>query len=361
MLRSFHLQIISRCKYSFRQPLRDNSRLFIRNGGVANIFQFSTMIGGKQYSMEQNTRINTPAVLRTHYFFPKNCVFTRHISSTATLHYAGKQDKLGETDGVDADSISKSPIEKVKQMLKKYKEEDEENEKILLRSIEEERERDRFSVERKQVVDDASSTDVDEIYRLKEEKEKKRLDSVQLIPQVAHKTVMRAMIGNSIITILKFLTYLRTGSPAMLSETVHTLVDTGNQAILLIGLREASKGSDDRHPYGYGRNAFFWALVSALGLFWCGCGVTVYHGVSEFLHPPKQLDVGLETWSILALSFGIDGWVLWKTVQDLLRTKPDNVSFVQVSSMPFYTKGSNTVQFLIFRHHSANIYIRVHI
>ena len=104
---------------------------------------------------------------------------------------------------------------------------------------------------------DASSTDVDEIYRLKEEKEKKRLDSVQLIPQVAHKTVMRAMIGNSIITILKFLTYLRTGSPAMLSETVHTLVDTGNQAILLIGLREASKGSDDRHPYGYGRNAFF--------------------------------------------------------------------------------------------------------
>ena len=47
---------------------------------------------------------------------------------------------------------------------------------------------------------------------------------------------MRAMIGNSIITVLKFLTYLRTGSPAMLSETVHTLVDTGNQAILLVGL-----------------------------------------------------------------------------------------------------------------------------
>ena len=93
-----------------------------------------------------------------------------------------------------------------------------------------------------------------------------------MIPQVAHNTVMRAMIGNSIITVLKFLTYLRTGSPAMLSETVHTLVDTGNQAILLVGLKEASKGSDERHPYGYGRNAFFWALVSALGLFWAGAG-----------------------------------------------------------------------------------------
>ena len=221
MLRSFPMQVISRCKYSLRHALRSNSRLFIRNGCVSNIFQFSTMIGGNQYNMKQNTSVNTPAA---SYFFPKNCVLTRHISSTATLHYAGKRDKLGETDGTDADSIAKSPIEKVKQMLKKYKEEDEENEKILLRSIEEERERDRFSMEGKLINDDASSTDVDEIYRLKEEKEKKRLDSVQLIPQVAHKTVMRAMIGNSIITILKFLTYLRTGSPAMLSETVHTLL-----------------------------------------------------------------------------------------------------------------------------------------
>ena len=85
----------------------------------------------------------------------------------------GSEDKLGETDGTDADSIAKSPIEKVKQMLKKYKEEDEENEKILLRSIEEERERDRFSMEGKLINDDASSTDVDEIYRLKEEKERK--------------------------------------------------------------------------------------------------------------------------------------------------------------------------------------------
>lgn len=311
--------------------------------------------------MKQNMSGHTPAVPRAHYFFPNTTFMLRHISSTASLKYAGKDDKIGEGDGSDGDSMTKSPIEKVKQLLKKYKEEDEENEQILLRSIEEDQGRDRFGVERKNIIDDVSSTNVDEIYRLKEEKEKKRLDSVQLIPQVAHKTVMRAMIGNSIITILKFLTYLRTGSPAMLSETVHTLVDTGNQAILLIGLREASKGSDDRHPYGYGRNAFFWALVSALGLFWCGCGVTVYHGVSEFLHPPKQLDVGLETWSILALSFAIDGWVLWKTVQDLLRTKPDNLSFIEVSTMLRNNKGNGIAPVLTFRHHSANIYILLYI
>ena len=186
-----------------------------------------------------------------------------------------------------------------------------------------------------------------------------------MIPQVAHNTVMRAMIGNSIITVLKFLTYLRTGSPAMLSETVHTLVDTGNQAILLVGLKEASKGSDERHPYGYGRNAFFWALVSALGLFWAGAGVTVYHGIGELLHPPEHLEVGWETWSILGLSFGIDGWVLWKTIEELYRTKPKNISMpdvsiynmVYLSILLFYTKKNKlTNVIIIYIYNSLYIY-----
>ena len=186
-----------------------------------------------------------------------------------------------------------------------------------------------------------------------------------MIPQVAHNTVMRAMIGNSIITVLKFLTYLRTGSPAMLSETVHTLVDTGNQAILLVGLKEASKGSDERHPYGYGRNAFFWALVSALGLFWAGAGVTVYHGIGELLHPPEHLEVGWETWSILGLSFGIDGWVLWKTIEELYRTKPKNISMPDVSIynmvylciLLFYTKKNKLTYLLKYIYNSIYIYI----
>ena len=96
------------------------------------------------------------------------------------------------------------------------------------------------------------------------------------------------MAGNLVITVLKFGVYLRTGSAAMLSEAVHTLVDSGNQAILLIGIRQMSNASDQRHPYGYGRAAFFWGLVSALGMFWVGSGVSIMHGVTELVHPPRQ-------------------------------------------------------------------------
>ena len=122
--------------------------------------------------------------------------------------------------------------------------------------------------------------------------------------------------------------YLKTGHQPCL-ETVHTLVDTGNQAILLIGLREANKASDSRHPYGYGRAAFFWALVSALGLFWAGAGVTLYHGIEKLIHPPEIVSAGWETWGILGVSIAIDGWVLGKVVQDLRESKPDGMTFLQ--------------------------------
>ena len=180
--------------------------------------------------------------------------------------------------------------------------------------------------------------EVKAIYRELEEAERKQIDSKQKMPQLAHTTVMRAMFGNTVITLLKGLAYLKTGSPAMLSETIHTLVDTGNQAILLIGLREASKASDSQHPYGYGRAAFFWALVSALGLFWAGSGVTVYHGLSKLWAPPEMVAAGWETWSILGLSLAIDGWVLSSVVQDLRKTKPVDQSFwayVQGITDPF--------------------------
>ena len=173
------------------------------------------------------------------------------------------------------------------------------------------------------------SKETKEIYRRLEKEEKKQLDTAQRMPQVAHATVWRAMVGNSVITVLKGLAYLKTGSPAMLSETVHTLVDTGNQAILLIGLKEANKASDSRHPYGYGRAAFFWALVSALGLFWAGAGVTLYHGIEKVIHPPDIVAAGWETWGILGVSILIDGWVLGKVVQDLRESKPEGVTFLQ--------------------------------
>lgn len=95
----------------------------------------------------------------------------------------------------------------------------------------------------------------------------------------SRQTVLRAMAGNSVITVLKAAAFAKTGSSAMLSETIHSLVDTGNQGLLLLGLYQAGEGPDRRHQYGYGRAAYFWSLISALGMFWLGAGVTLTHGI----------------------------------------------------------------------------------
>eukprot|EP00946_MAST-07B_sp_MAST-7B-sp1_P002141 g2141.t1 len=172
--------------------------------------------------------------------------------------------------------------------------------------------------------------DVVAAYAAIEAQEKREHEEAFLTqPELSYTAVTRAMAGNLVITVLKFGVYLRTGSAAMLSEAVHTLVDSGNQAILLIGIRQMSNASDQRHPYGYGRAAFFWGLVSALGMFWVGSGVSIMHGVTELVHPPETIiESGWETWSVLTLSFAIDGYVLGKTVIDMKKTMPEGMSFV---------------------------------
>ena len=141
--------------------------------------------------------------------------------------------------------------------------------------------------------------------------------------------VFRAMAGNTAITTLKVLAWLKTGSNAMLSEAIHSLVDTGNQAILILGLKQAAGVPDKKHQYGYGRAAYFWSLISALGIFWLGSGVTVVHGIQSILEPPKELLLSWEIWCVLAASFSIDGYVLKRSVQELLATKPKSMSFYQ--------------------------------
>lgn len=141
--------------------------------------------------------------------------------------------------------------------------------------------------------------------------------------------VFRAMAGNTAITVLKTLAWLKTGSNAMLSEAIHSLVDTGNQAILILGLRQASGVPDKSHQYGYGRAAYFWSLISALGIFWLGAGVTITHGVQSLLHPPAELALSWELWAVLGGSFLIDGYVLKRTAQELMATKPKGISFYQ--------------------------------
>ncbi|CAM9682088.1 unnamed protein product, partial [Ectocarpus fasciculatus] len=141
------------------------------------------------------------------------------------------------------------------------------------------------------------------------------------------KTVKLALAGNLVITLGKFLAYMHSGSSAMSSEAMHSLVDSANQLLLVVGLRSASTAPDKRHQYGYGKSVYFWALVSALGTFWLGAGVSMRHSIEELINPTVALDkVGMEVWSVLGLSLLVDGYVLVKTFEGIWQSKPKNLS-----------------------------------
>lgn len=151
---------------------------------------------------------------------------------------------------------------------------------------------------------------------------------VRPLPALSWDTVKRALIGNVFITVFKFGVFAQTGSSAMLSEAIHTLADSGNQVLLLMGLQQASSAPDFRHQYGYGRAAFFWALVSALGMFATGAGVALWHGGNQLLYPPALYEVPMSMWAVLSMSFLVDGWVLTKTLQEIYAIKPRDMGIV---------------------------------
>lgn len=99
------------------------------------------------------------------------------------------------------------------------------------------------------------------------------------------RVIYAALFGNLLIAVTKFGAAFFTGSSAMLSEAVHSLVDTGNQGLLLYGLRRAQRPPDDAHPYGYSMELYFWTFVVAIIIFGLGAGVSGYEGVQKLLHP----------------------------------------------------------------------------
>ena len=99
------------------------------------------------------------------------------------------------------------------------------------------------------------------------------------------KVIVAALIGNYLIALTKFAAFFMTRSSAMLSEGVHSLVDTGNQVLLLYGLRRARRPADEQFPFGHGKEVYFWGFVVAIMIFTVGAGVSIYKGIHHLIHP----------------------------------------------------------------------------
>ena len=102
--------------------------------------------------------------------------------------------------------------------------------------------------------------------------------------------VYAAATGNLLVALTKFIAAFWTGSSAMLSEAIHSVVDTGNQLVLLYGLHRAAKPPDAAHPLGYGRELYFWSFIVALLLFTLGAGVALYEGIAHIANPSEIVD-----------------------------------------------------------------------
>ncbi len=123
------------------------------------------------------------------------------------------------------------------------------------------------------------------------------------------KVILAALAGNSLIAVTKFAAAAVTGSSAMLSEGVHSLVDTGNQVLLLLGLKRAARPADERFPFGHGKEVYFWSFVVAILIFAVGAGVSVYEGVQHLIHPHAVENPAIN-YIVLALALVFEG-VAW--------------------------------------------------
>ena len=127
------------------------------------------------------------------------------------------------------------------------------------------------------------------------------------------RVIYAALIGNSMIAITKIVAAVYTGSSAMLSESIHSIVDTGNQTLLLYGMRRAGRSADEQHPFGYGRELYFWAFVVAILIFAVGAGVSIYEGMHEIRDPTPIRNAGVNyVVLVIAMIFegGADGFEL---------------------------------------------------
>src|SRR6185312_7940151 len=118
---------------------------------------------------------------------------------------------------------------------------------------------------------------------------------------------MVAFTANMCVAVAKTIAAIISGSASMVAESAHSWADTGNQVFLLIANRRSSRPADAIRPLGYGREAYVWSLLAALGLFVVGAAVSVWHGITDLLHEPNSHENYFVAYIVLALAFVFEG------------------------------------------------------
>lgn len=132
--------------------------------------------------------------------------------------------------------------------------------------------------------------------------------------------IYAALAGNALIAIMKFIAASITGSSVMFSEGIHSVVDTGNQMLLLYGLKQAKKPADDRFPFGHGKEIYFWSFIVAIMIFAVGAGISIYEGIHRLLNPAPLENI-LVNYIVLSLAIVFEGAAWFFALKEFKQAK----------------------------------------
>jgi cation diffusion facilitator family transporter len=129
-------------------------------------------------------------------------------------------------------------------------------------------------------------------------------------------TVVYFALGANLgIAIAKFAAAAWTGSSAMFSEAIHSVVDSGNQALMLYGIRRSTRPADEKHPFGYSKELYFWSFVVAILLFALGAGISIYEGIQKLLHPHPIENASI-IYAVLGVALLLEGAAAYKAFKE---------------------------------------------
>src|SRR5215470_4164015 len=139
--------------------------------------------------------------------------------------------------------------------------------------------------------------------------------------------VIGALFANGLITVLKLIAALITGSSGMMAEALHSVADTTNQIFLLLGLRFYKRPASGKHPFGYGKERFFWSFIAAIFIFGVGATYAIYEGIDKLSHPHPPTHLGV-AYVVLAISFILEaGSISLALYQEIREAHHEGLSF----------------------------------